>query len=144
MSEGVLIAEAAIAMGEKPATVWRWVRDHNAPVVRRGRKGRGNSTLVDPAALDAWRNAQRCEQQLLALANELPELLADAVYATACDLDGPDKRRVCGVLAVAWYRSSVAVLDRIRVDAPVPELASVPEKITRLRLIFDDSDTFGS
>lgn len=135
------IAAAAAALGERRGTIERWIRE-GAPVVQHGTRGRGKRTLVDVVALDAWRNGTRCEVLLLELAAVVPDLIADAIDGAFCAVSGPHKRALAEPLSAAWYVASVALLDRLRRDAPaIPELSAVPEKITRLRSIFGDTHT---
>jgi hypothetical protein len=140
LSEPLPLIDAARELDIAPSTLRRWIAS-GAPCARRGSRGRGRCTLVDPAALDAWRRAQTAEAQLLALAADLPELLADAIYALAMSVDdGQDKRRVFGALVSAWYAATTTALDRIRLDAPaVADVSALPQKIRALRLILDDA-----
>lgn len=114
-----------------------------APVVRRGRRGRGGcTTLVDVAQLTAWRCRISDERDavLEALADDVPQIIAAAVHAAFADLDAPWKRSAAGLLAGVGYRVIVAVLDRVRKDAPnVPELAELPPEIERLCRVFRDA-----
>src|SRR5690606_32463639 len=76
------IPAAAAQLGVSTPTLKRWLRQ-GAPVARRGRRGRGCRTLIDPEAIRAWRRAQdadhaQVEAVLRALAGRIPELLADA------------------------------------------------------------------
>ncbi len=142
MTDALPIAAAAVVIGEKPATLARWIRDHNAPVVVRGRKGRGCATLVDPAAIATWRRSQLAERQTLELAGVIPELVADAVYETFTAANGPQKRGLALPLATAWYLTVNALLDHLRIRCPeIAEIQQMPEKIEALRCIFDDTST---
>ena len=151
------VADAAVQLGCSARQVERLIA-RGAPVVRRGSRGRGRSTLLDVGAVAAWVRTHAVNSvdhetgtpevlvpnncpadSLLVLANDVPTLVADAVYATFVAVDGPHKRAVAGVLAGAAYSVTVALLDRIRVDAAgVAELDSLPEKINQLRRIFGD------
>lgn len=116
----------------------RWIGD-GAPVARRGGRGRGRSTLVDVAALSAWRSGH-AEDYPHILAGEVSEIVAAAMYEAFVAIEGPHKRAAAGVLAGAWYLATSALLDRLRQDATdVPELRAQPEKVLMLRSIFDDS-----
>jgi hypothetical protein len=93
-------------------------------------------------AIAAWRRSRselsRDDDRLIVLAAELPELLASVIHDAYCEIDGARKREFAGVLAACWYLATVAVLDRIRVDAPAtPDVERVPEKIAHLRAIFE-------
>jgi hypothetical protein len=116
-----------------------------APVARRGGRGRGRVTLVDPAAIAAWRSAGAPTAGLLALSAELPELVANAVDDAFRQTEGPHKAATAGAMAGTWYLVTTAILDRLRREmAEVPELSAVPDKIDRLRRIFRDSRMVGS
>jgi hypothetical protein len=79
------------------------------------------------------------------LAAEVPELTADAIHAAFLEVESNHKRAIAGVLAGVWYLVTVAILDRIRADAPsVPDVESVPDKITALRMIFEKSATLST
>lgn len=135
------LIEAARALGERRGTVLRWIAE-GAPCARRGSRGRGKSTLVDPLALAAWRRSTTAEQQLLAVAAEVPDIVGDAVYEAFVETTGPHKRGAAEPLADAAYLVTVALLDRLRRDAPdVPEYTSTmqPEKMRVLRLILSDA-----
>jgi hypothetical protein len=142
LTDACTIEAAAATLGERPATLRRWVRDHGAPVVVRGRKGRGGSTLVDVDSIAVWRTAQTAQRELMSIASDVPGLIADAVYAAFAEIDSPRKREFAGVLPAVWYRAATIVLDRMRLEAPeIPDVRDIPSKITRLRCIFDDSRT---
>lgn len=141
------LAVAARELGVAPETVRRWVAA-GAPAARRGARGRGRRTLVDPAALAAWRRscaAEGSNRELDAhrLAADLPNAIADAVDAAFRLAEGPHKRASAGLLAAAWFLSSTAVLDRLReLEPDVAELAVLPEKIRHLRGISSGFDRF--
>jgi len=139
----VPVHAAARELGCSATTLRRWVRA-GAPVARRGRRGRGCTTLVDPAAVSAWRKAQAGEEALRRLAGEMPELLADAMEEAFRLVEGPTKRQSAGVIAGCWYMATSTILDRMREEIPdLPEVNSTPDKITKLRSIFEHSDTVG-
>jgi hypothetical protein len=132
------IDAAAVAMNQKPATVRGWIA-HGAPVVRRGARGRGHATLVDPAALDVWRRSDGADRILLEFAARVPALLADVAYDTFLVTSGPHKRASAGSLVAAWYSSTNALLDDLRAHGiDVGEVDRLPDKIVRLRRIFGD------
>lgn len=129
------IVEAAQALGVRPGTLKRWCRQ-GAPVVQRGRRGRGCALLVDPAAVRQWLGADARDALLLELANELPYAMADAAIEALRLVEGPHKRSTAGVLAGTWYLSAAAVLDLLRDRCPsIPEIGAIPEPIERLRKI---------
>lgn len=141
MADPLPVQDAARALGVTVRTLRRDLAA-GAPVVRRGGRGRGRAALVDVAAIEAWR---RCRSQAAAtddvlrvIAAEIPEILAAACHTAFVTIDGPHKRQAAGILAGAWYLASVAVLDHLRrIDPTLPDVTAVPEKIDRLRRIFE-------
>lgn len=132
---GLPIAQAARAMGERPGTVRRWVRE-GCPVTRRGARGRGRATELDPDEVRRWRQADAREAVVLELAGHLPEMLAVATAESWRLATGIDKRRLAGVLCALWYLCSTAILDRLREQCPsVPDLTRLPERIEALQKI---------
>ena len=128
------LPEAARALGVSTSTLRRWVRD-GAPVARRGRRGRGCRALVDPVAVQAWREGERgdADDALRELAGRVPEMVGDAM-AEAHRL-APDKRGAAWVAVAAWQLTIGAIFDHLAEqidDLPEPE---VPEQIERLRKI---------
>jgi hypothetical protein len=108
-----------------------------APVVRRGGRGRGNATLINLQAFADWRRSGP-DYRVRALAVELPEIIASAMYEAFVATHGPHKLSCAGVLSRAGYLASVAVVDRLRRDIPdLRELSGVPEKCDTLRRIFE-------
>jgi hypothetical protein len=114
-----------------------------APVARRGRKGRGCCTLVEVGRIRAWR-ARRADpavadgaEQLKAFADGISELVASAIDETFREVSGPHKRALAGALAGAWLRVTIALREPIAGISPEP--SCVPEKITALLRIFEDS-----
>lgn len=138
MSAALPIPAAAAALGVSVPTLKRWI-GQGAPVARRGRRGRGCRTLLDPEAIRAWRQAQdadhaQVEAVLRALAGRIPELLADAA-AEAFRL-APDKRGAAWTACAAWQLSLAAVLDHLReCGADISDPDAIPESIERLRKI---------
>ncbi|TWT21647.1 hypothetical protein [Luteimonas wenzhouensis] len=132
------VPAAAAALGVSVPTLKRWI-GRGAPVARRGRRGRGCRTLIDPEAILAWRAAQdadraQVEAALRALAGRIPELLADAA-AEAFRL-APDKRGAAWTACAAWQLSLAAVLDDLRAcGAEINDPDTIPEPIERLRKI---------
>ena len=74
------LPEAARALGVSTSTLRRWMQA-GAPVARRGRRGRGCRALLDPVAVQAWREGERgdADAALRDLAGRLPELIGDAM-----------------------------------------------------------------
>ncbi|MGY0611711.1 hypothetical protein [Luteimonas sp. A501] len=131
----VPVPEAASALGVRVGTVRRWIRE-GAPVVRTGRRGRGCAALVDPEAVQAWRQAGDRETAVLEVAAALPDVLANAAVEAWQQAQGIDKRQLAGVMAAGWYLSATAALDHLRAKHPaVPEIVAIPEQIERLRKI---------
>lgn len=137
--------QAAAALDIHPQTLRGWVRD-GAPVAQRGGAGRGKAALYDVEAIKAWREPGASPAGLYrVLASELPELIADALYDSFRATAGPHKSDVAGALAGAWYVATLTVLDRLRVDDPsIPELESLPRKVSALREVFAQSGSITS
>lgn len=130
------VADAARALGVSTSTLWHWVRGGQCPVVRHGGRGPGHCTLVDPEAVRAWRVSEGGEQLALALAAELPQVLAEAMAEAHALATGVAKAPLAGVLAGTWYLAASRALDALRVHAPAtPELTTIPAAIERLREI---------
>ena len=132
---------AASELGISDVTLRRWI-SAGAPVARRGKRGRGCQTLIDPLAVRSWRESQRADSEsvehlLRDLAGRLPELIAGAI-AEAFRLC-PDKRDAAGlawVSAAAWGLVVGALLDHLRERlADIGEPGAVPESIEILRKI---------
>lgn len=134
MSRAFPIYEAAAALDMGESTLRAWIAK-GAPVARRGRRGRGCATLVDPAAVAAWRRAVDGQDAALALAGQLPELVADAVYQSFIEAEGVPKTALAGILAATWYRVAAALLDHLRESCPEIPAPSEPQKIALLRAI---------
>ena len=132
------VAAAAAELGVSERQLRRWLRD-GAPQARRGGRGRGRAALVDPAAIDAWRRQGEAEAALRALAGEVPELVASAVFEAHRMTEGPHKRALAGALSAAWYLATLALLERLGAAGELVE----PEKIIRLRQIFGHSCSVG-
>ena len=133
MSGAVPIRDAARALGVPPITLRHWIAA-GAPVARRGGRGRGNCTLVAPAAVRAWRSAGTADQLLHALAAELPQALAEAMAEAHALATGVAKAPLAGILAGVWYITVSKTLDALRAHgATIPEIAAIPATIERLR-----------
>lgn len=134
MPELLPIAKAAEVLGERPGTLRRWIREGlpHQP----GRKGAGGATLVDIESARSWRGASLGEQELLALANDIPRLLAASMFDCWRLCDGPDKTRLAGVLCVVWYSSTSVLLNHLREqNAAVPTVLTPPPEIEHLNII---------
>lgn len=132
---GVLtLPKAAAALGVSPRTLGRWI-DAGAPVARRGRRGRGDATLIDPAAVRAWRRAQGGADALRAFAGRVPELLAIA-HVEAYEMAHGPKAAAAANTCATWYLSAMTLLDALRAEVPdIGELQALPVEIERLRKI---------
>lgn len=134
MSAPLPVRDAARLLNEREATIRGWLLA-GAPCIRRGAKGRGRCALVDVEQLRRWRNGDE-DRRLLEFAAEVPALLADALHAAFVDASGPFKRQMAPTFAAAWYRTTSALLDRLREAEPnIPELDAeqVPQKIIDFR-----------
>lgn len=129
------VRDAAKVLGVPAGTLRRWLRA-GAPVSRRGARGRGLATLVDPAAVDAWRAAPSHEALVMSIAAALPDVVADAVEESHRLSEGIDRQALARVLAGTWYVVATRAMDALRVHcASVPEVSAVPAQIERLRKI---------
>lgn len=132
---GLPIAAAAEELGISPSTLRRWITSSGAPVVRRGRQGRGNATLVDIEAMRIWREGGEAAI-CLELAAAVPDLIAAAMDEALRLSDGPHKIALAGALAGGWYLAATAVVDYLRERCgAVGELTAIPSEIQRLRKI---------
>lgn len=137
------IEQAAAELDLPPSTLQFWISRKGCPVARRGRRGRGGATMVDPAAVRRWMasrdqpTAPTTERDLaLAYAARLPDLLAEAMYRAWCEVDSPAKPALAVQVARAWYLATSGELDRLRDLWPdVPHVTTVPDAINKLKLI---------
>lgn len=137
------IGQAADSLDLPVSTLRFWIDRRGCPTVRRGGRGRGNATLVDVAAVRHWLAGRDQptpptteHDVMLAYAERLPDLLADAMYRAWCDVDAPLKRQLAASVAVAWYQATSAELDRLRERHPdIPHITSLPEAINKLKSI---------
>jgi hypothetical protein len=129
------LADAARELGIGESTLRRWLAA-GAPAARRGGRGRGRRTLIDPEAVRAWRRQGSADRADLAriLAGELPELVGNAcaeAYRIA-----PDKRNGAWIAVAGWQMMIGTITDRLRAHDPdLPEINVIPESIERLRKI---------
>lgn len=131
---GLPLHDAARALGIRPGTLRRWIRQ-GCPA-QRGRRGRGNSTLVNPESVRQWREADPVGVAILEIADALPETLAGAIAQSHRLAQGIDKRQLAGILAATWVMVTTAALDHLRDLNPyVPEIETLPDEIERLRKI---------
>lgn len=135
------IPETALKLGKSDKQV-RTMVEQGAPVVFRGRRGRGLATLLDPEALRAWEHErnENSRNLVLQLAADIPALAERAIYESFRMCEGPHKIACAGLLAATWISIVGELLDRCRVDAPgVPDVKHLhlPEKILLIKSIFD-------
>lgn len=130
MADHLPLPDAARELGIPPGTLRRWCKE-GAPH-RPGRRGRGHAVLVLPDAIRAWRG----EPGHLALAQELPAVMAAALHGEWLRATGPDKRRNAALVAACWFIATNAALDALRRrDGRIPEAVKVPEIIRQLQKI---------
>lgn len=128
------IPEAARAIGCKPGTLRRWIRE-GCPATH-GRRGRGHAAQVDPDQVRAWLGADARDRALREIAAALPDLIARAVVESWQQAEGVDKRRLAGLLCATWYVTAGRVSDYLRdMNPDIPRLSSTPDEIVRLRKI---------
>jgi hypothetical protein len=129
------LSQAAEALNVSTSTLDRWIRS-GAPVSRRGGRGRGRCTLVDPQAIQAWRGlpAATDNTALRVFADQIPEIVAGAAFTAFMETTGPHKRAAAGVLAGTWFLVVTALHDHMRKQGvEIPEVKALPDKISHLR-----------
>ena len=137
------IEQAADSLDLPVSTLRFWIDRRGCPTVRRGGRGRGNATLVDVAAVRHWLAGRDQptpptteHDVMLAYAQRLPDLLAQALYRAWCAVESPAKRQLAVQVALAWDSVTTAELDRLRDRWPdVPHVTAVPKAINKLKLI---------
>jgi hypothetical protein len=112
----------------------RYAIAQGAPIVRRGRKGRGDSaTLVDPQALSDWLAAERDrgeEAPRRKLAAELIHAVADTTVLQFRMESGPHKAALLTSLIANFYATAGAIREQL--GLPPLEAADVPEVIGQM------------
>ena len=116
---------AATALGLKLGTLRRLVKE-GCPVVRPGRDGRGNGTLLHLPTVRAWLAArqqpgQPTEALLLTLASELPAVVAAALDVAGRVLDTPAKAELLRMLPGIWWLVATALRDHLTAEHGCPE-----------------------
>jgi hypothetical protein len=131
-SEALPLLDAAHALGVSASTLRRWIAE-GAPVARRGRRGRGRSTLVQVAAVTAWRAPGRPHPSLAAALARGLERSAVAVADAHRELNGPHKVASAGPMVASWYLTGAALIDALReVDPQLTDIRALPEPLERL------------
>ena len=126
---------AAVELKVGEATLRRWIA-RGAPVSRRGHRGRGRATLLDVAAIRAWRAPTTTGVDPRILAAVLPERIATALHEAHQHVVGPGKRAAAGVLAGAWHVACCAVTEELRrYDEDILDVGEIPESVERLQKI---------
>ncbi len=121
----VTIPEAARALGVSDSTLRRWLKA-GAPVVRRGRKGRGGQTLIDVGAVQAWRGMPGTPVGISA--SQVAGLVAKGVEDAFRDADGPHKAAAAALMVATWYHVSARILEAM--GDPDPDI--IPPEVERL------------
>ena len=88
------LAACAVALGLTVRQL-RYAVRQGAPVARRGHKGRGGATLVEPAAISAWmqeRGDYAAVQARWRIARDFERNLAESLVLLVRNEDGPHKR----------------------------------------------------
>lgn len=119
MTCGLPINEAARQLGVHRRTLTTWI-NRGAPVASQGRPGRGTPTLVDPAAVRAWRAAQEPLVNGISL-DRLADLLARAALDVLEHAAG-NRRDIARALQLMALLTAGGAADSA--DAPEPEMAS--------------------
>lgn len=119
MNRGLPIDDAARQLGVHRRTLTTWI-EHGAPVVRQGRRGRGAPTLIDPAAVRAWRATQEPVVHGINL-DQLADLLARAALDVLEHAAG-NRRDIARALQLMVLLAAGGAADAA--DAPEPEMAS--------------------
>lgn len=57
------VRETADYLRVHEGTVKKWVRKGTLPCIRKGKPGKGNGTLIDPAVLDQWLKARAVQTE---------------------------------------------------------------------------------
>jgi hypothetical protein len=99
----------------------RYAVRQGAPVARRGRKGRGGATLVEPAAISAWmqeRGDYAAVQARWRIARDFERNLAESLVLLVRNEDGPHKR----ALARSHVLTFEFTANRRRADLGLPPL----------------------
>jgi len=127
------ISDAARALDVSPATLRRMLAQ-GAPAARTGGKGRGRCTLVDPAAIAAWRRSPAASVEAAPSGpgiDRLAELVAKACARVFELTEGrPRRHEAAALLAAAGYAITAAIADEL--GHPEPNLHAT---LARLREI---------
>jgi hypothetical protein len=137
----VTIGVAALELGVTVRQLQYDIRE-GAPVARPGRRGRGHVALFDVDALRTWRDSCATAiavDRLVAIAGEIPELVAGEMWREFVSTEGPHKRALAGTLVGTWYRVTCSLCERLQLRVPEPDRKMWPAKINTLLRIYDDS-----
>jgi len=128
----VTLIEAARALGISPSTLRRWCAQ-GCPH-QPGRRGNGGAARYDPELIRRWR-AGDLEVSYHALAAELHQAAAGALFEQWRAIEGPSKRRDAGLVAACWFIFATATTDVLRQrDSTIAE-PRLPSEIRHLRQI---------
>jgi hypothetical protein len=129
--EALRLAEAAARLGVSPRQV-RYAIERGAPVVKRGRKGHGHATLVDPEALRRWlRKPDRMEEaRNHELANNLIRAVADNAVLQFRMQSGPHKLALAANVVESFSATANAICTQLGLSPPEPN--EVPENIRQI------------
>jgi hypothetical protein len=127
----VTIAEAAARLGMTPKQI-RYQITLGMPTVRRGRRGRGGSTLLDPAALLAWMNAGASPSEIehRKLAHSLIRAVADSHVILFRTQSGPHKIALAANIVAGFIATANAVL--LQLGLPSLKTNEMPESIRQI------------
>lgn len=108
-----------------------------APVVRRGGKGRGHSTLLDPSAVADWLNRRGTftQEHHLQLARGLIAAVAEATALRFRAASGPHKLALARELVAQFFDAAQAIREQL--GLPPLEPADVPAEIRKMARVGD-------
>lgn len=134
------VRDAAPVLGLTPRALRRLIRRDGAPVVRRGRKGAGGATLVDPRAIRAWLDARDLpdERVVHEIDSTLLLVIGDALHDVWQATDGDmNKRKLARVFVAAYDTLSMRVHATLRHYAPtLPDTdTTLPDSVRRMALV---------
>jgi hypothetical protein len=130
----VTVSACAAQLGAKASRVKYWIA-LGAPVVRRGRKGAGNSTLIDPQALLAWMNARgrSSAEKNRELASKFTQSLATTMCLQWRSFAGPEKLQRAGMVVETFLMAAQTI--RAQLGLPDMRPDEVPEEIQQMQKV---------